>query len=121
MATKNTDFRNSQADNAASKFNRLSIRTSGGVTTLVTFNITWGAAAAGVVSVASTPITAAAVATGTAAEARLHHSTGPDEISGITVTLTSGGGNIELTNLSIESAQDVNLDSFTFTEPASTA
>lgn len=119
MATKNTTFRNSQATNAASLFNRLDIRTSGGSTTLATFTITWGSASSGAVAVASTPVSATAAATGTAAEARLYHSSGSDEISGMTVS--TSGANINLDSTSITSGQTVNLSSFTFTEPAATA
>ena len=119
MATKNDTFRNSQADNAASLFNRLDIRTSGGASTLATFTITWGSAASGAVAVASTPVSATASATGTAAEARLYHSSGSDEISGLTVG--TSGTDITVSNTSITSGQDVELSSFTFTEPSATA
>ena len=119
MATNNTTFRNSQSDNAASLFDRLDIRTSGGASTLVTFNITWGSSASGAVSVASTPVSATAAATGTAAEARLYHSTGSDEISGLTVG--TSGTDVTIDNTSITSGQSSNLTSFTYTTPASTA
>lgn len=119
MATNNTTFRNSQSDNAASKFNRLDIRTTGGATVLATFTITWGAAASGAASVASTPVSTTGAATGTAAEARLYHSTGSDEISGLTVG--TSGTDVTVDNTSIASGQNVDLTSFTYTTPASTA
>jgi hypothetical protein len=119
MATNNTTFRNSQSDNAASKFNRMDIRTSGGASTLVTFTITWGSSSTGAVSVASTPVSSTASATGTAAEARLYHSTGGDEISGLTVA--TSGANVTIDNTSITSGQTVNLTSFTYTTPSATA
>lgn len=119
MATKNTTFRNSQADNAASKFDRLTIRTAAGAADLVTFTITWGSSADGVVAVASTPVSGTASGTGTAAEAKLHHSSGADEITGMTVS--TSGADINLDSTSITSGQTVNLTAFTFTEPAATA
>lgn len=119
MATNNTTFRNSQSDNAASKFNRLDIRTSGGSTVLATFTITWGSSATGAVSVASTPVSTTGAATGTAAEARLYHSTGSDEISGLTVA--TSGADVTIDNTSIVTSQNVDLTSFTYTTPASTA
>lgn len=119
MATNNDTFRNSQSDNAASKFDRMDIRTSGGATTLATFNITWGSSASGAVSVASTPVATTGLADGTAAEARLYHSSGSDEISGLTVA--TSGSDVTIDNTSIATGQAVNLTGFTYTTPASTA
>lgn len=119
MATNNTTFRNTLSDAAAGVFNRLDIRTSGGATTLATFTITWGSSATGAVAVASTPVSTTGLADGTAAEARLYHSTGGDEISGMTVA--TSGADVTIDNTSIVTSQNVNLTSFTYTTPASTA
>jgi hypothetical protein len=119
MATNNTTLRNSLSDAAAGKFNRLDVRTSGGSTVLATFTITWGSSATGAVSVASTPVAATASATGTAAEARLYHSTGSDELSGLTVG--TSGTQVIIDNTSITSGQAASLTAFTYTTPASTA
>lgn len=116
--TKNVQVRDSQANNLGGLFDRLDIRTAGGATTLATFNITFGAAAAGVVSVTGVPITVAAAAGGVAAEARLYHSTNPEEISGFSVG--TGGEDVVVSNTNIAAAQDVTLNSFTLTEPAAT-
>lgn len=121
MATKSTGVRNSQADNLAGIFDRLDIRTSGGASTLVTFTVAWNAASSGQISISST-LSASASASGTAAEARLYNSTtGTNEITGLTVTATGGGGDIELDNTSINSGQTVEITSLTITEPSSTA
>ena len=119
MATNNTDFRNTLSDAAAGAFDRLAIRTAGGAAVLTTFTITWGSASSGAVSVASTPVASTASGTGTAAEARLYHSTGTDEITGLTVA--TSGADVTIDNTSITSGQTVNLTSFTYTTPASTA
>lgn len=119
MATNNTTFRNTLSDAAAGVFNRMDIRTSGGAGVLVTFTITWGSSSSGAVAVASTPVAGTASGTGTAAEARLYHSTGGDEISGLTVA--TSGADVTIDNTSITSGQTVNLTAFTYTTPASTA
>lgn len=119
MATNNTTFRNTLSDAAAGVFNRMDIRTSGGAGVLVTFTITWGSSSSGAVAVASTPVAGTASGTGTAAEARLYHSSGSDEISGLTVA--TSGADVTIDNTSITSGQTVNLTAFTYTTPASTA
>ena len=119
MATNNDTLRNTLSDAAAGVFNRMDIRTSGGSTVLATFTITWGSSSSGAVSVASTPVSATAAATGTAAEARLYHSTGSDEISGLTVA--TSGSDVTIDNTSVTSGQTVNLTSFTYTTPSATA
>lgn len=50
-------------------------------------------------------------ATGTAAAARIRDSDGNDVITGLTVTLSGGGGDIILDSLSITSGQTVTLNS----------
>lgn len=119
MATKNTTLRNSLADQFAAKINRLDILA--GATVLVTFNLTWSAAANGKASISGAPIQATASATGTADGAKFYHNTGGDEVTGLTVGTVGSGQNVEIDNLSITSGQDVNLNSCDWTEAAGTA
>lgn len=119
MATNNTATRDALSNAAAGLFNRMDIRTSGGSTTLVTFTITWGSSSTGAVAVASTPVAATASADGTAAEARLYHSTNTEDITGLTVG--TSGTDVIIDNVVIANGQEVNLTSFTYTTPATTA
>ena len=116
MATYNTAARNSNASDTAAKYNRLSILD--GAVTLVTFSITWGSPATGVISVASTPVGGTAVASGTADGAKLHHSTGSEEVTGFTVGTSAT--DVILDSLTITNGQAVNLNSFAYTAPTTT-
>lgn len=78
----------------------------------------FGSAAAGAAALASTPRSAAASATGTAGWFRILDSDNVARIDG-NITATSGGGDIELDNTSIASGQTVNVNSLTYTQPAS--
>lgn len=58
----------------------------------------------------------AADATGTAAAARIRTASGgTDIITGLTVTLTGGGGDVTMDSLSITAGQTVQMNSLTFT------
>lgn len=115
MATLNSTIRNTLADGFAGVINRLEILD--GATVLAVFSLTWGSAATGVVSVASTPVSTTGAATGTADGARFYHSTGSDEVSALSVG--TSGTQVVLDSLSITSGQTVNLISAAITIPAS--
>lgn len=76
----------------------------------------FGAASAGVASLASVPRTGTAVATGTAGYARIETAAGA-VVADATVTATAGGGDIELASASIVSATTVTITSMTYTQP----
>jgi hypothetical protein len=80
-------------------------------------NPAFGAAAAGVITLAGTPIAATAGATGTAAKGRIRDRANADAIL-FSVTGVGGGGDVEVSNTSITSGQDCELTSLTYTAPA---
>lgn len=89
-------------------------------TLLVTFTLSdpsFGAAAAGGVTLSGTPKSASAAATGTAGWFRLETSTPGTVIDG-SVTATGGGGDMTVDNTSITSGQTVNLTGGTVTMPS---
>lgn len=89
-------------------------------TILVTFTLAdpaFGNAAVGVATLQGVPITAAAVATGTAGWFRGYDSTGATVIDGA-VTATGGGGQLELNTTSINTGVDVEITAGTVTMPA---
>lgn len=53
--------------------------------------------------------------TGTAAAARIRDSNNTDVITGLTVTLTGGGGDVQLDSLSVTAGQTVTINSATIT------
>lgn len=97
----------------------LEIGTTGMATVLATIslNSTAGTAASGVLTFSGFPKSdTAADATGTAAAARIRTATGgTDIVTGLTVTLTAGGGDITLDSLSITTGQTVTINSATIT------
>lgn len=97
----------------------LEIGTTGMATVLATIalNSTAGTVASGVLTFSGFPKSdTAADATGTAAAARIRTSTGgTDIVTGLTVTLTAGGGDITLDSLSITAGQTVTINSATIT------
>ncbi|GIW77899.1 MAG: hypothetical protein KatS3mg104_2962 [Phycisphaerae bacterium] len=103
---------------------KLEILHSDGTTVLVTFNLPADPfpASSGSprsISLSGTPISATASATGTATTARLRgpsNTTGNIEIDGMTVG--TSGTQIVIDNTSINSGQNVNLNSFTVTAPS---
>ena len=77
----------------------------------------FAAAADGVATGNGVPMSTTANA-GTIASARILNSVGVPEITGLTVTLTGGGGDIELTNLSPGAGSTVEIASLSYTQPA---
>lgn len=89
-------------------------------TLLTTFTLgdpAFGAAVAGVATLAGTPLTSSAVAAGTAGWFRAADSDGNSVFDG-SVTATSGGGQIELNTTSLSVGVDVELTTGTYTQPA---
>lgn len=98
----------------------LEIGTTAMGTVLATFTlnnpIAGAATGAGVLTMSGFPKTDAGDNTGTAAAARVRTASGgTDIITGLTVTLTGGGGDVTLDSLSITAAQNVTVNSFTLT------
>jgi len=89
---------------------------SGTVLATLTLPADWmGAAAAGAKAKAGTWSDASADATGTAAHFRLYASDGTTQHMQGTITATSGGGDMELDNTSINAGQAVTITTFTLT------
>ncbi|MCS3827436.1 alkylation response protein AidB-like acyl-CoA dehydrogenase [Salinibacter ruber] len=123
MATKSTALRNSQADDMAANLNALEISDSTGPTVIIEFTgVSFGAASSGTVNATSTPHSGSAAASGDADQARLYDAAGStgEEVNGLTVTETGGGGDIELDNTNINSGQTVEITSIDITEPSNT-
>lgn len=116
MATLSTSLRNALAD-LYGNLDRLEIIDTDGTTVLATITVAFGGASSGQVS--DDPASVNAVASGTAAEARLYSNASPtDEITGLTVSATGGGGDVELDNTSIANGQAIDMSSITITQPA---
>lgn len=79
----------------------------------------FGAAATGAAALASTPRTGTATAAGAAVDLFNVRDKGNNDLFSGSVTATSGGGDIEFDNTNVANGQDVNLNSFTLTVPAS--
>lgn len=104
--------------NTGSGTAKLRLRDS--TTTIVDFNLAdpaFGAASSGVITLQSTPIAATAGASGDVDNAQLLDQDGGVVLS-CSVTATSGGGDIEVSNISIANGQDCSLTSLTYTAPA---
>ncbi len=98
----------------------LVVQESAGPTTLATFALNdpaFGAAASSQMSLAGLPKTVSAGASGTADSYDIRDKDNVVVQSG-TITGTGGGGDIEADNTSINSGQDVTLDSYSLTAPA---
>lgn len=125
--THATATRNAIADlidtlvNTGSGSNGQIVIKDSGSTTLATINLAdpaFGAAASGVITLQSVPVTdTSADATGTAATFSLLDKDGTTILSG-TVTATGGGGDMELVSTSITSGQPVQITSLTYTASA---
>lgn len=90
---------------------------SGTVLATMTLPSDWLAnAASGAKALSGTWQDASADATGTAAHFRIHDSTGTTCHFQGTVTLTAGGGDMEINNTSIATAQQVTVTAFTLTD-----
>jgi hypothetical protein len=117
MGTVSTALRNSQADDKVANIDVIDIIDSDGVTVLVTYSVTWGAAASGTADVSGTPTDATASNSGTAATAVFRDSgaTG-EEITGITVA--TSGAPVTIDNTSITAGQTIQLTSASYTAPS---
>lgn len=114
MATLSTDLRNETA-NVIGSLDKLEILE--GSTVLATVDVSFGAPSSG--QITNDPAAVNAVASGTADGARLYDSTDANrEITGLTVTTTGGGGDIELDNTSIASGQSIDMSAISYTVPA---
>lgn len=76
----------------------------------------WSTQTGGVLTFSSTPISATASGTGTAAHYRIKDSAGTTCHMQGTVTATGGGGDLTVDNTSIASAQTVQITGWTITE-----
>lgn len=100
---------------------RLEICSAGYASVLATIPLGYSGASTGTVSgsvltLAGFPRSdTSADATGTAAVARIRTSGGADVITGLTVTLAGGGGDVTLDSLSITTGQTVTINSAAFT------
>jgi hypothetical protein len=79
-------------------------------------NPAFGAAANGVMALAGVPKTVVAAATGTAGYFRARTSGGTAHVQG-TVSASGGGGDAIINNVNIQSAADVTLNSWNYTQP----
>ena len=89
-------------------------------TDIVSFNLAataFGAASGGTITLASTPIAGTAGASGDVDGFQVLDKDGNLVFSG-TVTATGGGGDIEITNISVANGQGCSLTSFTYSAPA---
>lgn len=96
------------------------LRIRDSTTTLVDFDLqnpAFGAASSGVITLEGTPISAVAEAAGDADNFQIINRNGDISLSG-SVTATSGGGDIEATNVSIANGQACDLGTTTYTAPA---
>ncbi len=96
------------------------IEESAGPTTLATItfqNPAFGAASSGTITLAGVPLSNTASATGTANRFQIRNRDNTEVFRG-TVTATSGGGDIELDNTSINSGQTVQITSLTYSASA---
>lgn len=90
-------------------------------TTLATLTFSdpaFGAASGGVATASAITSDTSAAATGTAAACRFQDSDSTAVLDG-SVTATSGGGDIELSSVSITAGDTVSISSLTGTQPAS--
>ena len=127
MVTLSTAARNAMADAlvdlvdvGAGSNGTLQIGTTGFATVLVTFDFdatAFGAAASGVATAASLPISATAAATGTAAEYRVRDADGTTVWSGTDVG--TSGNEVTLSSTSISTSQNIDLTACQYTQPAS--
>lgn len=78
----------------------------------------FGAAAAGVATMSGAPLSTTAVADGTAGWFRIRDSDGTTVVDG-TVTVTGGGGQLQLSSTTISTGLSVSIIAGTATQPAS--
>ena len=122
--THNTAVRNALADlidtlvNTGASTAVLKLRD--GTTDIVSFNLSataFGAASSGTITLAGTPIAGTAGASGDVDGFQILDKDGTLILSG-TVTATGGGGDIEITNISVANGQGCSLTSFSYSAPA---
>lgn len=87
------------------------------VVTITFQNPAFGAAATGVITLAGVPLSNTASATGAAVDEFIIQNRDNTQVLDGTVTVTSGGGDIEVNNTSINSGQTVEITSMTYTAP----
>jgi len=95
------------------------VRIRDSTTTLVDFDLAnpaFGAAAAGVITLESTPIAAVASGDGDADNAQIINRNADISLA-CSVTATGMGGDIEVDNVSIATSQNCSLESLTYTAP----
>lgn len=101
----------------------LVIGTAGMAVTLITFSLdgtnAFGASAAGAATGTGLPISATAAATNTAAAYEVRDRDDTVVWSGTSVSTTGGGGEVQISDLSITSGNDYNLTVLSYTSPAS--
>jgi hypothetical protein len=121
--THETTMRNAIADAVDALINTGAgtavVRLRDGTTTVVDFDLpnpAFGAAAAAVISLQGVPIAANAAAAGDVDNFQILDRDGSLQISG-SVTATSGGGDIEVDNVSIAGGQSCSLTGLTWTAP----
>lgn len=123
--TKNVNIRNAQADRLVANLDKMQLLDSGD-NVIAEGSVSWAAAASGKVQPsADIGLSGTANAgTGTdAVRAKFYDSGGSGEaITDLTVTITGGGGDIQLINTSISENQPVQLlkGNVSVTEPATT-
>jgi len=96
------------------------LRLRDSTTTIVDFSLAnpaFGAASSGVITLAGVPIAAVAAAAGDVDNFQILDRGGALVLSG-SVTGAGGGGDIEVSNISIASGQDCSLESLTYTASA---
>lgn len=94
------------------------LRLRAGSSTIVDFNLpnpAFGAAVSGAISLNGLPVDATAAATGTVDNAQVINRNGDVSFS-CSVTGISGGGDIEVSNVSIASGQECTLETFSYTD-----
>lgn len=93
---------------------------SAGPTDLISFPLSdpaFGAAASGQITLAGTPISTTADASGTADQFEVRDKDN-NKVYGGSVTATGGGGDVEIDNTSVNSGQSAELSSHSYTAPA---
>lgn len=128
MGTLSTAVRNAMNDGGSSLYNSGKLELlDGSSNILAVFTLAstaFGASSAGSKALAGTPLsttgTAAASTGTTVASARFRTSADADLETAMTVSITGGGGQVQLDNLSIAEDQTVNCTGYTFVVPAST-
>lgn len=124
-ATFSTANRNTVCDARTARYNGGKLQIYKGASLVVEFtlpNPAFAAAANGVAGANGLPLTDDALVATTGGDtltAKVINSSGQDEVTGLTVSATGGGGDVQLNNVVLAIGQTVNLTALTNTEPAS--